>query len=282
VIRLISLDVDGTLVGASGTVLPDVWTMAERVRAAGIRLAICSGRPAFGATLAMAERLDPDGWHVFQNGASIVHLPSGQTMSTPLLPGTIELLVERARGTRRIFELYTDSAYAVESTDPIAREHASVLGVPFAVRSFDSLEGPVVRAQWLLSPDEVEPTLRESYPGLEVATSTSPLLPETTCVMITKAGVSKASALRAIAGKYGVSLAEVMHVGDGHNDIEAMAEVGASVAMGNAPAEVRDAARFQVGNVDQGGLIEALEMALADQIPSARRSSLSPASGGQT
>ncbi len=229
----------------------------------------------------MARRLDPDGWHVFQNGASIVHLPSSQSMSSPLLPETIDLLVERARRTRRIFELYTDSDYAVESTDPIAREHARLLGIPFAARSFDSLEGPVVRAQWLLSPDQIEVTVEEPYPGLELAASTSPLMPDTTFVMITKSGVSKASAIRAIAEKHGISLAEVMHVGDGHNDIEAMAEVGTSVAMGNAPAEVRSAARFQVGHVDQGGLIEALEMALADQIPSARRSILSPARGGQ-
>jgi len=281
VIRLISLDVDGTLVGSSGTVPLDVWTIATRVRAAGIRLAICSGRPAFGGTLAMAERLDPDGWHVFQNGASIVHLSSGHSMSTPLEPAAIELLVERARRTSRIFELYTDSAYAVESTDPIAREHARLLGVSFVARSFDSLEGPVVRAQWLLSSDEVTPTLSEPYPGLEVAASTSPLMPATTFVMITKTGVSKASALRAIAEKDGVPLAEVMHVGDGHNDIEAMAEVGFPVAMGNAPPEVHHAARFHVGHVDRGGLVEALEMALRDQTPSKERSSLSPTSGGQ-
>jgi len=281
VIRLISLDVDGTLVGASGTVPPDVWSVAARLRAAGIQVAICSGRPAFGGTLAMAERLDPDGWHVFQNGASIVHLATGQSMSTPLGPGAHELLVERARRSRRIFELYTDSTYAVESNDPIAREHARLLGVPFVARSFDSLDGPVVRAQWLLSSNDVEPTLREPHPGLEVAASTSPLMPKTTFVMITKTGVSKASALSAIAEKYGVSLAEVMHVGDGHNDIEAMAEVGFPVAMGNAPPEVHRAARFHVGHVDQGGLVEALEMALGHQIPSARRSSLSPTSGGQ-
>ena len=47
-IQLVFTDVDGTLVGSSGTVLPAIWTAAERVRAAGIRMAVCSGRPAFG------------------------------------------------------------------------------------------------------------------------------------------------------------------------------------------------------------------------------------------
>jgi hydroxymethylpyrimidine pyrophosphatase-like HAD family hydrolase len=42
-----------------------------------------------------------------------------------------------------------------------------------------------------------------------------------------------------------------------------MQEVGFAIAMGNAAPEVRDAARLQVGHVDEGGLLEALAFALA-------------------
>jgi hydroxymethylpyrimidine pyrophosphatase-like HAD family hydrolase len=71
VIRLVCIDVDGTLLGTGG-VLPRVWAAIDRARAAGLRLALCSGRPAFGNTRALAERVEPRGWHVFQNGASIL------------------------------------------------------------------------------------------------------------------------------------------------------------------------------------------------------------------
>src|SRR5690349_10752984 len=110
-VRLICIDVDGTLVGSSGGVLPEVWEAAARARDAGIRLAICSGRPAFGATRDYAAGLDADGWHVFQNGASVVHLPSGESRSTPLAPETVVMLVARSRKRQRLLELYTDTEY---------------------------------------------------------------------------------------------------------------------------------------------------------------------------
>ena len=49
-IRLVGIDVDRTLVGSAGSAPERVWRAAERARAAGIRLALCSGRPAFGVT----------------------------------------------------------------------------------------------------------------------------------------------------------------------------------------------------------------------------------------
>ena len=69
---LVFIDVDGTLVGSSREVTPAVWAAVDRARAHGLRLALCSGRPAFGATREFARRIAPDGWHIYQNGASVV------------------------------------------------------------------------------------------------------------------------------------------------------------------------------------------------------------------
>lgn len=264
-IRLVCIDVDGTLVGARGEVHPNVWRAAERARAAGIRLAICSGRPAFGLAREYAERLDADGWHSFQNGASVMHLPSGSSRSAHLAPETVAMLVRRARasGDARLLELYTDSEYAFESTSPRARAHAALLGVPFYPRALDSLAGPIVRAQWLLSHAEAEIVAAELHPGLEVSPSTSPVMPDTQFVNMTLAGVDKATAVRALAAEYEVPLGQVMFVGDGRNDASAMEIVGAPVAMANAEPEARAMARRLVGHVDEGGLAEALDLAVA-------------------
>jgi hypothetical protein len=261
-IELICIDVDGTLVGSSGEVAAATWEAAARTRATGVRLALCSGRPAFGVTRGFAERLDDDGWHVFQNGASVVRLPAGTTRSRALPMGAVASLVARARETGRALELYGDAEYAVETDTPRTREHARLLGVPWAPRDLLSLHGPVVRGQWLVPHADAEAVMAEPHEGLTLSHSLSPVMSDTSFINITPEGVDKALAVRAVAAEYGTPLERVMMVGDGANDVTAMRAVGFAVAMGNAEAVVKAAARYEVSHVDRGGLAEALALAL--------------------
>jgi Cof subfamily protein (haloacid dehalogenase superfamily) len=261
-IRLIGIDVDGTLVGSSGVVNPVVWAAAAKALREGIHLVLCSGRPAFGVALDYARRLDAKGWHVFQNGASIIDLHSGRSSSMPIAPAFITSQIRRARETHDVLELYSDSAYVTESETDWARIHADMLGVPFKPAPYESLRAPVVRAQWVLSASAAEKFMQTPPAEVEVAVSTSPLLPEANFVGLTHKGVNKGAAIRMIAANYGIELRDVMYVGDADNDLPALRVAGHPVAMGNGSAAVRAAARHTVGHVDEGGLAEAIELAL--------------------
>lgn len=261
-IGLIGIDVDGTLVGSSGIVDPAVWKAAERARAAGIHLALCSGRPAFGVAMEYARRLESDGWHVFQNGASIVHLPDRQSRSVTLPSESVKMLIAQARSTGDVLELYSDQGYATESTSAWAHAHAELLGVPFQARAFESLTDPIVRAQWLLSPADANRITQVAHPHLEIAQSTSPLMPDTVFVGITRDGISKGTAMRTLASAYGVPLQDVMYIGDSGNDLSALRIVGCPIAMANADPAVLKAAVRTVRHVDAGGVAEALELAI--------------------
>jgi Cof subfamily protein (haloacid dehalogenase superfamily) len=261
-IRLVCIDVDGTLIGTSGVVAPESWAAATRARAAGIRLAICSGRPAFGRALEYAERLDPDGWHIFQNGSSVVHLAGGETRSHALPVAAVLELIGRSRTNGRILELYTDIDYFVESTAPRARQHAQLLGIPFVRRDLDTRAGTIVRAQWIVSHAEAAAVLAEPHAGLTVAASLSPVMPDATFINCTPVGVDKGYALQRVAEEYGLTAEQVMMVGDSGNDLSALRVAGYPVAMGNAEPPVRHAAARVVGDVDRGGLVEALELAM--------------------
>jgi len=259
-IGLIGIDVDGTLVGSSGVVPEHVWQAAERARAAGIRIALCSGRPAFGVAREYARRLDADGWHMFQNGASVVHLGTGESRSTPLDQKHVRELIEQARESQQVLELYSDDTYVVESDTPWASEHAELLGLPFKAERFETLAPPVVRAQWLLTPEDAQRW--PAPPDLEVAHSTSPIMRGVIFVGITRQGVSKGHAIRDVASAYGVDLRDVMYVGDSGNDLSALRIVGHPVAMANADAAVIAASSYTTGDVEEGGLAQALELAL--------------------
>jgi hydroxymethylpyrimidine pyrophosphatase-like HAD family hydrolase len=100
-------------------------------------------------------------------------------------------------------------------------------------------------------------------PGLEVAVSTSPVMSGFRFVGITHEGVNKGSAMRAVATEYGIDLRDAMYVGDANNDLSALQVVGCPIAMGNADPAVLRLANRSVGHVDDGGLAEALQLAIA-------------------
>ena len=260
---LICVDVDGTLVGTGNVVREDVWAALADARARGVRVALCSGRPALGNALDYARRLDPDGWHVFQNGASVVNVGTGESLSEALPEEGLSLLLDRAETTGRLLEVYTDTEYAVTLPGDYARRHAELLGLPYVPRSPESLTGTRVRAQWVVPLAESAGVQAEPHPGLDLHPAGSPVMPDVMFISVTRAGVSKGSAVTRVAAAYGVPLGDVMMVGDGHNDVTAMAVVGHPVAMGNADAEARAAARHFVGHVDGGGLAEAVRLALS-------------------
>ena len=259
---LTCIDVDGTLVGSSNQVLPQVWAAAERVVAAGMHLSLSTGRPAFGRAREYAEKLDPHGWHIFQNGASVVNVATGESLSEGLPHEHLLDLIATSRRLSRILEVYTDSEYAVDSTEKRAVDHAALLGVPYVQRDPLSLKGQVVRAQWVIPIEDQAALMAEPHPGLSLHPAGSPAMPDTMFVSVTREGISKASAIRTVAGRYGLSLADVMMVGDGENDVSAMREVGHPVAMGNAEPAAVAVSRYRVGHVNEAGLAEALELAL--------------------
>ena len=271
-IRLIFMDVDGTLVGASGEVHPRVWEALAPLRDAGVHLATCTGRPGFGVTRALAGRLDPAGWHVFQNGASVARLDGSASRSAGLAAETVAGLLAQARATGRTLELYADDGYAARP-GPADREaraprHALLIGAPYDARDVDAFaaEARVVRGQWMIAHDELPAVMADPPPRGRLVPSGSPMMPETTFVSVLDPAIDKVTGVRAVAEAYGVPLSAVMFVGDGGNDARAMRAVrdagGWALAPANGEPEALEEAQGVVGHVEEGGLADALALAL--------------------
>ena len=70
--------------------------------------------------------------------------------------------------------------------------------------------------------------------------------------------VSKGIATNYFCRTYSLNKSRVMAIGDSYNDLEMLQEIGVSVAMQNAPIEVKNVARYVVGDVNNDGVEEAL------------------------
>ena len=261
VLDLICIDVDGTLVGSSGEVLPQVWAAAAAARARGQHLALCTGRPGFGKALAWARQLEPSGWHIFQNGASLARADGSETLSTGMGEGfSLTALEVQSKQEGWALELYSDFDWTVNLDNDLSRRHAELLGVPLELKGFSQVQGKIVRAQWVVSHHDGERLLSSPLPGLSYHPAESPVMPDALFVSMTGAGISKASAIRTLCRRLGITLERTMMVGDARNDVQALKVVGYPVAMGNADEHARAASRYRVGHVDAGGLVEALEL----------------------
>lgn len=267
-VRLVFVDVDGTLVGREG-VPPCVWPEVEALKALGVRFALVTGRPGRGEALLLARRLAPTGLHVYESGAVVLaleedpHEPPARPFHVEALPA--EAAREAVRLARRLalpLEGYTaDGGFFVEGDSPLLEAHQRLLGVEAEGADLLRLSSPLVRLQVLAEGEApVERLLEALPPGLQAHVAESPKMPGVRFVSLTKEGVSKLSAARLVAEAYGLPLSECAMVGDGENDLELLRAVGVGIAMGNAPPSVKRAAQRVVAPVEACGLAEALRL----------------------
>lgn len=259
VLPLICLDVDGTLVGSAGAPTAELWAAAGRARARGQRLTLCTARLAAGPTRGWAARLDPSGWHVFHTGAARWNPERDEVRTEPLPAPAVAECAALAAERGWVFEAYSWDAYVVDRDTPLARDHAGLLGMDLPVGSVDALAGEVVRVQYVVPATEAAAAMATAPAGTMASAATSPIMPGAVFVSVVADVVSKAAGVTAVATDLGVDLADVMMVGDGHNDLPAVEAVGWGVAMGNAEPEVLAAARLTVSDVDADGAAEAID-----------------------
>ncbi len=257
---LICIDVDGTLVGASGEPTEAVWAAAHAAIDRNQHLALTTARGAFGPTWDWATRLDPAGWHIFHAGAALVHTGSGDVIEQPLPDEAVHAAATAADANGWTVEFYSAADYRVTRESPEARDHAALMGVGARAGSAAELPGAVVRAQFVIAHDQVASAATAMTGLAEVSTATSPVQPGMTFMSLTAHGATKASAIERIAAELGTSMDKVMMVGDGHNDVAAVAATGHGTAMGNAESEVKAVATHHVASVADDGLAEALEL----------------------
>lgn len=263
--RLVALDIDGTVLDHDEVISERVRTAVADVVAAGTHVVIATGRSLHG-TLPVLDRLGlVEGWAVCSNGAMTLRLD-------PLLPAGYEIAdavtFDPGPALRLLREQLPVALFAVEDDRGRRRLTADfpageLSGHENSVVPFEQLlDGPPVTRVVVRSPESTPEDFlalveRVGLHGVSYAvgwTAWLDLAPD---------GVTKASALELVRARLGVDPAETVAVGDGRNDLEMLAWAARGVAMGQAVAEVRDAADEVTASVDEDGVAVVLEGLLA-------------------
>jgi Cof subfamily protein (haloacid dehalogenase superfamily) len=264
VIPLVLLDLDGTVIGEDGVVQECVWQAIEKVRAAGVKVAVCTGRPCGGVAQRVAQRMGPNNPHIFQSGA-VVAYPNGEAVQVfALKESNARKLIEYARTRNLLLELYSPNELFVERRTPMSEAHAKMIGVTAVVRDlYDVVENePVVRAQWVVTQAQLDEVLSLALEGVMYSRATSPAMKGAHFVSVTQSNVSKGTATKYLAEALKVKLENVMGVGDSEGDLPMLDVIGHPVIMANASDALKKQFDTVTGHVEECGVVAALEAAL--------------------
>ncbi len=271
-IRLVVIDLDGTLLNEEKRIPGKNIQAMKRALGRGIHLSISTGR-SYVSGREFVENLEIAVPTAYQNGALILDNSKNppEIMRKILLDNKTAIrIVNSAKHSGLTFTVFKDS---FELPDMFMED---VPESPYV--DYYSKNAPRIRLV-----DDVIPHLRNtgvveiSLEGEEhiIRKTLQELGLDDNVITVVKnneienhafyellgPGVGKEHALRFLADHLRISLEEVAFIGDNFNDLEAMQVARLSVAMNNAPDEIKAVAQIVTSSSnDDSGVAEAIDL----------------------
>ncbi|PLZ11238.1 hydrolase [Fischerella thermalis WC114] len=272
-IKLLVLDIDGTIAGESNNISEPVKEAITAAKAQGIKVAIATGRmfrsalrfhQDIGSTLPLiayqgAWIQDPVSEQIYQ------HLPVSREMAQQLLDYFEQ---PELRSLLSVHFYINDQLYVREITTE-TQLYAERSGIkPIAVGDLRQVLTTYEPTKILALCDDTDiidnllGSLSRQYTPAELYLTKS----VATFFEATNPFANKGVAVRYLAEELlGLQPNNVMTIGDNFNDLEMLEYAGIGVAMGNAPSQVQAIANWIAPSVEQDGAAVAIEKLLLSQ-----------------
>jgi hypothetical protein len=271
VIRLLAIDIDGTLLDSRGR-LPDAHRDAlADASARGIEVALVTGR-SFHFTSPVADLLPIPLTLIVNNGA-VVKRKTGETELRHVLPsatarGVLDATRHVEDSVAIVFDRPDERQIVFDRMDwahPHRRGYfeknkAFITRAPSPLRDMLT-EDPIQ----VMFNGSVEPmrALVASLRAMDIADRFSVAVTEYVArdfslVDVNAAGCSKGTTLAQWVTRQGLTPAEVMAIGDNLNDVEMLDFAGTAYVMGNASDALKARGYRVTGTNDEAGLATAI------------------------
>lgn len=255
--RLVVTDLDGTLLTSRKQVTAATIAALRAAREAGVHLAVASARPyRLIESVLPAEVLELLSAAIVSNGAAIIDPRSQARLlhEVAVVPdaGTELIRVLRGRWPDAGFGWEFGTHFACDAeflaltrTETILRDPHPDLVAPAPSAPVHQL---VMAVPGRAPRDLVDAAASELGDLFTVTDSLGGV------VEISVDRADKGTAAHWLARSLGSSMERVIAFGDEHNDLPMLTRAGVGVAMGNAAAEVRAAAKFVTASNDEDGV----------------------------
>ena len=257
--KLFVTDMDGTLLNSQRKITDKVKLAIKKAVEAGVIFTVATGRMHISA-LPYVQELGIDVPVITYNGALIKYASGDEVFASYLDKQLVQSLVDYAQEQNIHIQLYSDDKLYYSQENELSKFYqtaAGVTGHPVG----DALVEYMDKVPKLLligrNPEEADRAARDiaaKFAGQIVAVKSTPIYVE-----LIKPGINKASAIAKMAEIYKVPSEAILAIGDSNNDITMLQSAHYGVAMGNANADVKRIAKYQVADCDHDGIAEAIE-----------------------
>jgi Cof subfamily protein (haloacid dehalogenase superfamily) len=269
-VRLVALDIDGTLLRSDRTISARTRLAVDRARDEGVRLVLVTGRRLPSARR-VAEDLGGAVPLVLHNGALVVE-DGAVLRCRPLPRGVARRAIRAGRASRAEPVLHCGSAgegwlLVQASARPgglvgyyLERSRAELRVVPDLEAALEAEEP--IQVMFGGTREEMRPLLeilaRELGAGARVERT---VYPATGLVLldVLEPSVGKAEALGFLQRRWGIDPAETLAIGDNWNDREMVERSGYGFVMGNADPDLLALGLAVLPTNDEDGVARAIE-----------------------
>lgn len=263
-IRLLALDLDGTVVSPDLQVDDRDVEALTRAEKEGITVSACTGRPFPGAMI-WVRRLNLHGPFVCYQGAEI-RTPDGGRLLDWGLPHDVAVRVVRFCEARDIHvQAYRDDQLIVSRDRPEARDYAHHAGMELhVVGDLDKGIGETTPKLVIVAPketvDQLLPEIQNEFKGEVYAATSMP-----TYLEVTSIRANKSAALEVLCERLGIDRGATAAVGDGRNDVPMLHWAHYGVAVAGSLPEVQAAAEGRTVPAPGGaGMVKLVDALLGD------------------
>jgi hydroxymethylpyrimidine pyrophosphatase-like HAD family hydrolase len=283
-IRLVAIDLDGTLLDGNATVSSANREALAQVDARGVQIAVVTGR-RYQSAQKILEQLPCSVTLISSNGAMIVS-SSGEILHRDFLPRALALRVlQEVREYRpyavAIFEIPGRGQIVMQDCatpeGPLGWYQSHSPGLLVRVPDLESyLSTDPIQLMFGGPPDRVgplEPFLLSRFEPPEFHLTWTKYLGRNLSILdVMNRGCTKGRALAHWAASKGIDATEVMAIGDNFNDLEMLRFAGVPVVMANSTPGLNQAGWHETCSNEQNGVAAALEKFVLEPARSAKTS----------
>lgn len=261
-IKLLVLDIDGTIVGNDYFLNPHIISVIKKVkRETDIKLLLASGRMTY-STQIIAEQLEIDTPLIVYQGAMVNDVKNNQILFHKTLDPVAGLeIIQDIENEDIHINVYIEDKLYMKELNEMAKTYTSYRSVvPNMINDFEFiLDNPPTKILGLDDNTEkihnLIENLQKKYLGRLNIFGSNPIFIE-----IINPEVNKGITLVEVAKNlWDIKPENIMAIGDGNNDYYMIKSVGYGVAMGNATEKIKSAAKYHTYSVNQNGAAYAIE-----------------------